>query len=135
MLVFSYFKSDTHLPKGWNCLKNEDVFTFHTNNYTESFTLRIFPNDCGSLILTQVSSISRDALKLVRQVASICGFDTVVCTYVNLRDTTDTEAVQNFKKERWIKVVDGKSNRKHNYKTNRKIVYILHIRNCEHKGY
>lgn len=135
MLVFSHFNSDKHLPKGWNCAKNKDVVNFYTNNYTEGFTLHHFPRDCGSLILTNVGRISRAALKIVRQVASICGFDTVVCTYINLSDTTDTDVVQNFRKERWIKAVDGKSNRKHNYAKNRKIVYILHIRNCEHKGY
>jgi len=135
MKVFTYFDTDKHLPKGWNCTNTIEVFNFYTSNYIESFGLRNFPGDCGSLVLTQVSRMSREALKLVRQIASICGFDTVVCTYVNLQNTTDTETVQNFKKERWIKAVDGKSNRKHKYEKNRKIVYILHIRNCEHKGY
>lgn len=135
MKIFSYFETDKDLPTGWNHTKVQDFHQFSYKNYTQTFYLQHFPGDCGTLILRGVDNISREGLQLVRKIASMCGYDTVICTYVNLRDTTDTDVVQNFRKERWIKAVDGKSNRKHNYAKNRKIVYILHIRNCEHKGY
>ena len=70
----------------------------------------------------------------MREIASTAGYDTVIATYVNVNNNV-YNSVESFKKERWIKAVDGRSNRKFNYQHNRKIVYVLHIRDCKHKGY
>jgi len=62
-------------------------------------------------------------------------YDTIIATLVELKQDQCKQATEAFKKERWIKAVDGKSNRKYNYAHNRKIVYILHLRKQSHKGY
>lgn len=137
MKVFTYFDTEKDLPKNWVCSYNEynDSYNFNTKTFICNFELKVFPGDCGTLILRGVNNITQEALKLVKNVASKCGYDTIIATYVNIKTEEDTAVVTAFRKERWIKAVDGKSNRKHNYKKNRKIVYILHIRNCERKGY
>ena len=137
MKVFNYFDTEKDLPENWVCRYNKctDLYSFNTKKFTCHFALKVFPGDCGTLILHGVRNITQEALKIVKDVASKCGYDTVIATYVDINTKEDTAAVTAFRKERWIKAVDGKSNRKHKYEKNRKIVYILHIRNCEHKGY
>lgn len=137
MKVFTYFDTKKDLPENWRCSYNKynESYNFNTKEFACNFSLKGFLGDCGTLMLSGVGNITQEALKIVKDVASKCGYDTVIATYVNINTKEDTAAVTAFRKERWIKAVDGKSNRKHNYVKNRKIVYILHIRNCEHKGY
>ena len=135
MKIWTYFDTDRDLPKDWTVKQLNDTWIFTKQKQYTTFYLQAFPGDCGTLLIRNISGVTREALQLARKVASMCGFDTIVGTYVNVDLEADTSAIQNFKAERWIKAVDGKSNRKHNYKNNRKIVYILHIRNCDHKGY
>lgn len=138
MIICSYYETN-NLPPFWSYKKvdydNSHSFTKSGHGERpETFYLQTFPGDCGTMILRGVSNISREALRLVRDIASTGGYDTVIATYVNyLNDNYG--AVESFKKERWIKAVDGKSNRKINCRRNRKIVYVLHIRDCKHKGY
>lgn len=135
MKILSHYETD-NLPPFWS-YKYSDVHMFTKSGHgerPETFYLQTFPGDCGTLILRGVSNISREALRLVREIASTAGYDTVIATYVNVNNNV-YNSVESFKKERWIKVVDGRSNRKFNYQYNRKIVYVLHIRDCKHKGY
>jgi len=135
MKIFSHYETN-NLPPLWSH-KYADVHIFTKSGHggrPETFYLREFPGDCGTLILRGVSNISREALRLVREIASTAGYDTVIATYVNCSNDVHN-SVESFKKERWIKAMDGKSNRKYNYHHNRKIVYVLHIRDCKHKGY
>ena len=141
MLVYSYYDTTAIEALGWKITEVTDVlgvcYTFQKQKPFQHFTLRRFPGDCGTLTLHSVSHITREALQIVREIASQTGNDTVICTYLHVSSNTEEQrtTVENFRKERWIKAVSGKSNRKYNYKTNQKIVYILHIRNCKHKGY
>lgn len=139
MKIYSYYDSTEIEKKGWT------IATFPNGDYTftkktpyQYFTLRRFPGDCGTLTLHNVGHITREALAIVKDIASQSGNDTVICTYLHIDGSLvqpERVTVENFRKERWIAAVKGKSNRKYQYKTNQKIVYILHLRNCKHKGY
>lgn len=138
MKIFGHYETN-NLPPFWSykAISYDGSHSFTKSGHNarpEIFFLLGFPGDCGTLILRGVGNISREALRLVREIASTCGFDTVIATYINCYDNK-YDTVESFKKERWIKAMDGRSNRKFNYTHNRKIVYVLHIRDCKHKGY
>ena len=100
--------------------------------------LKAFPGDCGTLTMQGVNGASLKQLEIVKYVASITGYDTVIGTavYVNRTEEEKEQLKKRYHKAGFKRAVVGKSNRKHSYdKHNLKIVYTLHIRNCLHKGY
>ena len=94
-------------------------------------SLREFPGDCGTLTMHGTNGATKEMLAAVKDIASHCGFDTVIGTMVLYNHTNNTKEVQArkdcFFKAGWKQAVIGKSNRKHTYEYNTKIVYTLHI--------
>lgn len=137
MIIFSYVDTEKDLPFPWKVQRNADgSYQFiKGTSWVGAFFLRGFPGDCGTLTLNGANGITQEALKVAKIVADKSGYDTIIATLVELKEDECKQAIEAFKKERWIKAVDGKSNRKHTYKHNRKIVYILHLRKQSHKGY
>ena len=137
MKIFSHVDTEKDLPFPWKAQGHVEggyQFTKGTS-WVGAFSLRGFPGDCGTLTLQGANSITQEALKVAKIVADKSGYDTIIATLIELKEDQCKQAIEAFKKERWIKAVDGKSNRKHTYKHNRKIVYILHLRKQSHKGY
>lgn len=137
MKIFAHIDTEKDIPFPWKVQVNP-VGGYHFINGTswiDAFSLRGFSGDCGTLILEGANNITQEALKVAKIVADKSGYDTIIATLVELRKDGCKQAIEAFKKERWIKAVDGKSNRKHTYAHNRKIVYILHLRKQSHKGY
>lgn len=137
MMIFSHVDTEKNLPFPWKVQENvEGGYQFiNGTSWIGTFYLRGFPGDCGTLTLDGANSITQEALKVAKIVADKSGYDTIIATLVELKEDQCKQAIEAFKKERWIKAVDGKSNRKHTYAHNRKIVYILHLRKQSHKGY
>ena len=99
--------------------------------------LQEFPGDCGTLTIQGLNNITPRQLEAVKDIASRTGFDTVIGTVVRLglTDTDLKEIKDKFFKAGWKQAKIGKSNRKYKYKSNTKIIYVLHISKCIHKGY
>ena len=99
--------------------------------------LQEFPGDCGTLTIQGLNKITPRQLEAVKDIASRTGFDTVIGTVVRLglTDTDLKEIKDKFFKAGWKQAKVGKSNRKYNYDSNTKIIYVLHISKCIHKGY
>ena len=137
MKIFAHVDTEKDLPFPWKVQGNTDgSYQFiKGTSWVGTFYLRSFPGDCGTLTLLGANSITQEALKVAKIVADKSGYDTIIATLVELKEDGCKQAIEAFKKERWIKAVDGKSNRKYTYKHNRKIVYILHLRKQSHKGY
>lgn len=137
MKIFSHVDTEKDLPFPWKVqLSPKGDYSFvKGTEWLGSFHLNSFQGDCGTLILCGANNITQEALKVAKIVADKSGYDTIIATLVELKEDECKQAIEAFKKERWIKAVDGKSNRKYNYKHNRKIVYILHLRKQSHKGY
>lgn len=137
MKIFSHVDTEKDLPFPWKAqVSPYGDYSFHKGTeWFGSFHLSSFPGDCGTLTLHGANNITQEALKVAKIVANKSGYDTIIATLVELKEDECKQAIEAFKKERWIKAVDGKSNRKYNYKHNRKIVYILHLRKQSHKGY
>ena len=102
-----------------------------------SAVLQEFPGDCGTLTIQGLNNITPRQLEAVKDIASRTGFDTVIGTVVRLglTDTDLKEIKDKFFKAGWKQAKIGKSNRKYNYDSNTKIIYVLHISKCIHKGY
>ena len=137
MKIFSYVDTEKDLPFPWkaNVTASGDYQFINGTSWVGAFSLRGFPGDCGTLTLQGANNITQEALKVAKIVADKSGYDILIATLVELKEDGCKQAIEAFKKERWIKAVDGKSNRKHSYAHNRKIVYILHLRKQSHKGY
>ena len=137
MKIFTYVDTEKDLPFPWKAQENvEGGYQFiNGTSWVGAFSLRGFPGDCGTLTLQGANNITQEALKVAKIVADKSGYDTIIATLVELKEDRCKQAIEAFKKERWIKAVDGKSNRKYTYGHNRKIVYILHLRKQSHKGY
>lgn len=137
MKIFSHVDTEKDLPFPWKAQVNpEGGYYFHKGTkWFGSFYLSDFPGDCGTLTLRGANNITQEALKVAKIVADKSGYDTIIATLVELKEDQCKQAIEAFKKERWIKAVEGKSNRKYTYEHNRKIVYILHLRKQSHKGY
>lgn len=103
-----------------------------------SALLQEFPGDCGTLTIQGLNNITPRQLEAVKDIASRTGFDTVIGTVVKLglTDTDLKEIKDKFFKAGWKQAKVGKSNRKYDYNSkNTKIIYVLHISKCIHKGY
>ena len=137
MKIFSHVDTEKDLPFPWKVPGSTDgSYQFiKGTSWVGTFYLRGFPGDCGTLTLLGANNITQEALKVAKIVADKSGYDTIIATLVELKEGECKQAIEAFKKERWIKAVDGKSNRKYTYEHNRKIVYILHLRKQSHKGY
>lgn len=137
MKIFAHVDTEKDIPFPWKVQRNtDDGYEFiNGTSWIGAFSLKGFPGDCGTLTLHGANNVTQEALKVAKIVADKSGYDTIIATLVELKENGCKQAIEAFKKERWIKAVDGKSNRKHNYKHNRKIVYILHLRKQSHKGY
>ena len=137
MKIFSYVDTEKDIPFPWKVQGNvKDGYQFiNGKSWVDAFYLRGFPGDCGTLTLYGANNITQEALKVAKIVADKSGYDTIIATLVELKEDQRKRAIEAFKKERWIKAVDGNSNRKYTYSHNRKIVYILHLRKQSHKGY
>ena len=137
MIILAHVDTEKDLPLPWKVQGNaEGGYQFiNGTSWIDTFSLRGFPGDCGTLTLQGANSITQEALKVAKIVADKSGYDTIIATLIELKEDECKQAIEAFKKERWIKAVDGKSNRKHSYKHNRKIVYILHLRKQSYKGY
>ena len=137
MKIFTYVDTEKDLPLPWKVLVNTsgDYQFMNGTSWIGAFSLKDFPGDCGTLTLCGANNITQEALKVAKIVADKSGYDTIIATLVELKKDGCKQAIEAFKKERWIKAVDGKSNRKYTYEHNRKIVYILHLRKQSHKGY
>ncbi len=137
MKIFAHVDTEKDLPSPWRVQGNvESGYQFiNGTSWIDTFYLRSFYGDCGTLTLQGANNITQEALKVAKIVADKSGYDTIIATLVELKEDGCKQAIEAFKKERWIKAVDGKSNRKHTYEHNRKIVYILHLRNQSYKGY
>lgn len=137
MKIFAYVDTEKDLPFPWKAQRTaNDVYLFTKGtSWVSAFYLKGFPGDCGTLTLQGANNITQEALKVAKIVADKSGYDTIIATLVELEEDGCKQAIEAFKKERWIKAVDGKSNRKFTYAHNRKIVYILHLRKQSHKGY
>lgn len=97
----------------------------------KSVTLRNFPGDCGTLILTYANYANVESLKLAEGVASDLGFNKIFATVVCAPEYAET-AAQAFKKCRWKLVHKGNSNRT---ESNASYVFVKIIHNCKYKGY
>ena len=137
MMIFSHVNTEKDLPFPWKVQKHfkDGYYFINGTSWNGAFSLRGFPGDCGTLTLEGANNITQEALKVAKIVADKSGYDTIIATLVELKEDECKQAIAAFKKERWIKAVDGKSNRKYSYAHNRKIVYILHLRKQSHKGY
>ena len=89
-------------------------------------SLKEFPGDCGTLTMYGTNDATKEMLAAVKDIASHCGFDTVIGTLVLYSHTNNTAEVQarkdHFFEAGWKKAVVGKSNRKHSFEYNTKIV-------------
>lgn len=137
MIIFAHVDTEKDLPLPWKVQGNVggEYQFINGTSWVGAFSLRGFPGDCGTLTLQGANSITQEALKVAKIVADKSGYDTIIATLIELKEDQCKQAIEAFKKERWIKAVDGKSNRKYTYEHNRKIVYILHLRKQSHKGY
>ena len=137
MMIFAHVDTEKDLPFPWKAQRiTDDLYQFiNGTSWVGAFSLKSFPGDCGTLTLHGANNITQEALKVAKIVADKSGYDTIIATLVELKEDGCKQAIEAFKKERWIKAVDGKSNRKYSYAHNRKIVYILHLRKQSHKGY
>ena len=115
MKIFSYVDTEKDLPFPWKAQGNvEGGYQFiKGTSWVGAFSLRGLHDDCGTLTLQGANNITQEALKVAKIVADKSGYDTIIATLVELKEDGCKQAIEAFKKERWIKAVDGKSNRKH----------------------
>lgn len=96
-------------------------------------TLTNFPGDCGALILNYANHATTEDLRTAIKIASGGGFNKIFATVCMERCYYKFEEVQKaFKKNRFLKVKEGTSNR-NPHKAD--IVYVKYITNCKYKGY
>lgn len=96
-----------------------------------STEVRVFVGDCSSIVINNAVGADDSTLKAVLKYASLSGFSKIFATVVGTPLYIDY-AVQAFKKNRFICVHKGKSNRnphKDDY------VFVKIIRNPVKKGY
>jgi hypothetical protein len=98
----------------------------------DSVVVRVFEGDCGALVISNANYADDFTLKAILKYASLSGFSKIFATVVGPEYTSIRSAISAFKKNRFICVHKGKSNRnpdKDDY------VFVKIIRNPIKKGY
>ena len=121
---------DKRWPSKWKC-----------NSYTKAIcinnkiSIHNFPGDCGALTINGAYRADKETLDLLEDIASSNGFSKIFATLVgdNSHGYYD-KAIKAFKKNRWILVKKGISNRKLDNDVI-DYVYVKYISNCKFKGY